>query len=96
MIRRYIEISYQVVRIQSFQKSDLSGIGRETERTAKNNRNENIDNERTLLNFYFKKSDGGLTAQWKKTMHELNATFKGKGKLGRIRGNDYNQRQRVL
>ena len=57
----------------------MSGIGRETERTAKRNRNENIDSERTPLNFYFKKSDGGLSAQWKSTMKELNATFKEKG-----------------
>ena len=57
----------------------MSGIGRETERTAKNNRNEDIDSERTQLNFYFKKSDSGLSAQWKSTMKELNATFKEKG-----------------
>lgn len=57
----------------------MGGIGRETERTAKNNRNEDINSERTLLNLYFKKSDGGLAAQWKKTMKELNATFKEKG-----------------
>ena len=57
----------------------MGGIGRETERTTKNNRNENIDSERTPLNFYFKKSDGGLTAQWKRTMKTMNATFKEKG-----------------
>ena len=56
----------------------MSGIGRETERTAKNNRNEDIDRERTPLNFYFKKSDGGLNAQWKTTMENLNATFREK------------------
>ena len=77
-IRRYKFISYQVVRIQTFGKGDLSGIGRETERTAKNNRNENIDRERTPLNFYFKKSDGGLNAQWKTTMENLDATFREK------------------
>lgn len=31
---------------------------------------------RTPLNFYYKKSDGGFTAQWKSTVKELNATFK--------------------
>ena len=56
----------------------MSGIGRETERTSKNNRNEDIDRERTPLNFYFKKSDGGLNAQWKTTMENLNATFREK------------------
>lgn len=71
-------ISYQVIRIQTFGKSDLGGIGRETERTAKNNRNEDINRERTPLNFYFKKSDGGLNAQWKTTMENLNATFREK------------------
>ncbi len=44
------------------------------------NRNEDIDSERTPLNLYFKKSEGGLTAQWKKTMKELNATFREKKK----------------
>ena len=42
------------------------------------NRNEDIDSERTPLNLYFKRSEGGLTAQWKKTMQELNATFREK------------------
>ena len=44
------------------------------------NRNEDIDSERTPLNLYFKRSEGGLTAQWKKTMQELNATFREKKK----------------
>ena len=44
------------------------------------NRNEDIDSERTPLNLYFKRSEGGLTAQWKKTMKELNATFREKKK----------------
>ena len=56
----------------------MSGIGRETERTAKNNRNEDIDRERTPLNFYFKKSEGGMNAQWKTTMENLDATFREK------------------
>jgi hypothetical protein len=58
----------------------LGKIGGETERTSKRHRNEDIDSERTPLNLYFKKSDGGLTAQWKKTMQELNATFREKKK----------------
>ena len=44
------------------------------------NRNEDIDSERTPLNLYFKRSEGALTAQWKKTMQELNATFREKKK----------------
>lgn len=71
-----IIISYQVVRIEQFNKGSLGKIGGETERTSKHHRNEDIDSERTPLNLYFKKSEGGLTAQWKKTMQELNATFK--------------------
>ena len=51
-------------------------IGAETERTARHHRNEDIDSERTPLNYYFKKSEGGLNAQWKQTMEPLNATFK--------------------
>ncbi len=75
-----IIISYQVVRIEQFNKGSLGKIGGETERTSKHHRNEDIDSERTPLNLYFKKSDGGLTAQWKKTMNELNATFREKKK----------------
>ena len=33
-------------------------IGAETERTAKHHRNEDIDSERTPLNYYFKKIGG--------------------------------------
>ncbi len=73
-------ISYQVVRIEQFNKGSLGKIGGETERTSKHHRNEDIDSERTPLNLYFKKSEGGLTAQWKKTMQELNATFRDKKK----------------
>ena len=69
-------MSYQVLRVEKFQKKDLLKIGAETERTAKHHRNEDIDSERTPLNYYFKKSEGGLHAQWKQTMQALNATFK--------------------
>ena len=69
-------MSYQVLRIEKFSKGDLGKIGAETERTAKRHRNEDIDKERTPLNYYFKKSDGGLIAQWKKTMKDFGATFK--------------------
>ena len=68
------KISYQVVRIEQFNKGSLGKIGGETERTSKHHRNEDIDSERAPLNLYFKRSEGGLTAQWKKTMQELNAT----------------------
>ena len=73
-------ISYQVVRVKQFTKGSLGKIGGETERTSKHHRNEDIDSERTPLNLYFKRSEGGLTAQWKKTMKELNATFREKKK----------------
>ncbi len=71
-------ISYQVVRIEQFTKGSLGKIGAEAERTSVHNRNEDIDSERTPLNLYFKKSEGGLSAQWKKTMQALNATFREK------------------
>ena len=71
-----ILISYQVLRIEKFSKGDLGKIGAETERTARRHRNEDIDSERTPLNYYFKKSEDGLNAQWKQTMQGLNATFK--------------------
>ncbi len=73
-------ISYQVVRIEQFNKGSLGKIGGETERTSKHHRNEDIDDERTPLNLYFKRSEGGLTAQWEKTMQTLNATFREKKK----------------
>ncbi len=79
-------ISYQVVRVEQFTKGSLGKIGGETERTSKHHRNEDIDSERTPLNLYFKKSDGGLTAQWKKTTQELNATFREKKKSTAFEG----------
>lgn len=56
----------------------MEGIGKETERTAKHHRNEDIDNERTPLNFYFKKSDKGLRNQWKNLLSEKDITFPNK------------------
>lgn len=78
--RRNRIISYQVVRIEQFNKGSLGKIGGETERTSKHHRNEDIDSERTPLNLYFKKSEGGLTAQWKKTMKDLGVTLHEKEK----------------
>ena len=69
-------MSYQVLRVEKFLKSDLLKIGAETERTAKRHRNEDIDSERTPLNYYFKKSEGGLSAQWKKIVKDFGITFK--------------------
>ena len=66
----------EIFKGRSFSKGDLGKIGAETERTTKHHRNEDIDSERTPLNYYFKKSEGGLHAQWKQTMETLNATFK--------------------
>ena len=60
------KISYQVIRVEKFTKGSLVKIGAETERTAKNSRNKDIDETRTSNNIYFKKSDGGLNAEWKK------------------------------
>ena len=68
-------MSYQVLRVEKFLKSDLLKIGAETERTAKRHRNEDIDSGRTPLNYYFKKSEGGLSAQWKKVVKNFGASF---------------------
>lgn len=62
--------------MQKFTKGSLGKIGGESERTSKGHRNEDIDGERTSLNYYFKKSDGGFTSAWKSIVNELNATFK--------------------
>lgn len=72
------KISYQVLRIEKFNQSNLDGIGRETERTAKRHRNEDIDDERTPLNHYFKKSDDGLRKQWKSILENTHVTFQNK------------------
>lgn len=71
-----ILISYQVLRIEKFSKGDLGKIGAETERTAKSHRNEDIDSERTPLNYYFKKTDGGLAQAWNNMMQNFGATYK--------------------
>ena len=62
--------------MQKFTKGSLGKIGGESERTSNGHRNEDIDKERTPLNYYYKKSDGGFTSTWKNIMKELNATFK--------------------
>lgn len=62
--------------MQKFTKGSLGKIGGESERTSNGHRNEDIDSERTPLNYYFKKSDGGFASTWKSILNELNATFK--------------------
>ena len=69
-------ISYHVIRVEKFSKGSLGKIGGETERTSRNHRNEDIDNTRTPLNYYYKKSEGGLSQQWKSIVKTTNATFK--------------------
>ncbi len=71
-----ILISYQVLRIEKFSKGDLGKIGAETERTTKRHRNEDIDSKRTPLNYYFKKSEGGLAQAWNNMMQNFGATYK--------------------
>ena len=69
-------ISYQVIRVEKFSKVSLGKIGGETERTSRHHRNEDIDDTRTPLNYYYKKSDGGLSQQWKSIVETTHATFK--------------------
>ena len=69
-------ISYQVIRVEKFSKGSLRLIGGETERTSRHHRNEDIDDTRTPLNYYYKKSAGGLIPQWKSIVETTNATFK--------------------
>lgn len=69
-------ISYQVIRVQKFSKGSLGKISGETERTSRRHRNEDIDDERTPLNYYYKKSDGGLLQEWKFIVENNNASFK--------------------
>ena len=69
-------ISYQVIRVEKFSKGSLGKIGGETERTSRHHRNEDIDDTRTPLNYYYKKSDGGLSQQWKSIVETAHVTFK--------------------
>ncbi len=74
--RRKNIISYQVIRVEKFSKGSLGKIGGETERTSRHHRNEDIDYTRTPLNYYYKKSNSGLSHQWKSIVETTNATFK--------------------
>lgn len=70
-------MSSQVVRVQSFSKGSLGGIGKEVEREEKDifeNRNEDIDKNRTHLNEFFKHTENGMYAEFKKISKELNIT----------------------
>ncbi len=69
-------MSTQVIRVETFTRGSLGRIGGETERTSKHHRNEDIDDERTPLNYYFKKSESGLTAQWNAVKNHFQADFK--------------------
>lgn len=72
-------MSTQVVRIASFTKGSLHGIGNEAERKptrTMQNRNEDIDPSLTVLNHSFKQSDYGMYQTWKDTMKELNVQWK--------------------
>lgn len=72
-----LNLSSQVVRVQSFGKGSLGAIGKEVERTEKDifeNRNSDIDKSRTSLNDYFKHTKNGLYGEWNDVCKELNVT----------------------
>jgi hypothetical protein len=68
-------MSSQVVRVQSFSKGSLGGIGKEAERSEgdiSENRNQDIDKNRTHLNEFFKHTQNGMFGEWKDTCKKLN------------------------
>lgn len=68
-------MSSQVVRVERFTKGSLSAIGKEVERDEKDlfeNRNEDIDRNRTHLNEFFKLTNNGMYNEWKETCERLN------------------------
>lgn len=68
-------MSSQVVRVQSFSKGSLAGIGKEVEREKDDlleNRNQDIDKNRTHLNEFYKHTEHGMYAEFKKVSKELN------------------------
>lgn len=70
-------MSSQVVRVQGFSKGSLGAIGKEVERDEKDlleNRNEDIDKNRTHLNEFYKHTQNGMYGEWKDTCKELNVT----------------------
>jgi len=70
-----MHMSEQVVRVEQFHKGSLGNIGREVERENKESlqhRNEDIDISRTCLNYIFKKTEKGMTAEWHKVAKNLN------------------------
>lgn len=68
-------MSCQVVRVQNFSKGSLGGIGKEVEREEKDlleNRNQDIDKNRTHLNEFYKHTENGMYAEFKKVSKALN------------------------
>lgn len=68
-------MSCQVVRVQNFSKGSLGGIGKEVEREKKDlleNRNQDIDKNRTHLNEFYKHTENGMYAEFKKVSKDLN------------------------
>jgi len=67
----------QVVRVHSFGKGSLGGIGKEVEREEKDlleNRNKDIDKNRTHMNEFYKHTENGMYGEWKDTCKRLNIT----------------------
>lgn len=71
-------MSKQVVRVASYRKGSLSGIGRETERADIEHRNPDIDTSRRDFNIPFKETQNGFYAEWNDIKASLNATFRDK------------------
>lgn len=70
-------MSSQVVRVQSFGKGSLNGIGQEVEREERDlmeHRSGDIDKARTHMNEFFKHTRSGMYEEWKDICRELNVS----------------------
>ena len=70
-------MSSQVVRVQSFGKGSLGGIGQEVERDERDlmeHRSGDIDKARTHMNEFFKHTRSGMYGEWKDICRDLNVS----------------------
>jgi hypothetical protein len=70
-------MSSQVVRVQSFGKGSLGGIGQEVERDERDlmeHRSGDIDKARTHMNEFFKHTRNGMYGEWKDICRDLNVS----------------------
>ena len=82
-------MSFQVLRIETYKKTSLRGLGGETEHDGRDkapHKNDDIMKSLSYKNMFLKKSTQGFNKEWQRVMDELHVQSRGNKKRTSLTG----------